>query len=273
MAPTPTPVPPSGNTDISPDRSATAGPGTAVSYQHTVTHLGKSFDYENITAVSSRGWQVDLLDSDGRPLTDHNNDGIPDTGRLDPGGSTTIVVRVTVPADVAPGVQDVTTVTAVSGRDPSKPGNRDSVTDTTTVGGSLKLTLSTGSVDFGSVAPTGEVDPGVSGVTSTVDDQGAYYVKAGALRASITAGGPWRGSWQAAENVGSSSTLRIDRGVLEWRLSGSDQWTPFSGSPRVWPFANPAAAGADYSFDFRLRVLWTDDPGTFDAPITVSVSQ
>ncbi|MHB0870411.1 MAG: hypothetical protein ACYC5J_13315 [Chloroflexota bacterium] len=270
--PTGTPVPPSGTTDISPDQAQVALPGATASYTHTVTHLGSSFDVKNVTATSSQGWQIGLFEADGTtPLTDHNSDGIPDTGRIDSGQSKSIVVKVTVPSGAAAALQEVTTVTANSGRNPA-PSNSDTATDTTTVAAVLRLSLSTSNVTFGLVSPVGEVDPVVGGLTSSTDEQGAYYVKQGALRVEVSSNGPWNGSWQAAENRGSAASLRVADGDLEWRVDGGE-WTAFITANQSWPFANPASGSGSYSFDYRLRVLWADDPGGFDSAISVMVSR
>lgn len=243
-----------------------------------VTHLGSSFDTKDITAASSGGWSIELYAADGvTVLVDTNGNGTPDTGELPSGGSTGIVVKVTVPADGLAGEQDVTTVRAVSGRNPT-PGNTDTATDTTTVSGVLTLSLSTTAVLLGQVTPDGVVDPSVTGVTSVADAAGAYYVKTGAVQVTVASNGPWTGACRGGENTGTASTIRVAAGRFEWRLAGDTGWVAFLPGSLVQPYDNSCfqsrAVGSNgYVYDFRLRVEWTDDPGTFQTSVTLGALQ
>lgn len=275
--PTPTPAPPSGTTDINPNNRADANPGAIVAYMHTVTHTGVSFDTKDITYVSSRGWTSGLYAADGvTPLTDTNGNGIVDTGRLSAGQSVTIVVKVSVPAGTLAGTQDVTTVTANSGRNPS-PANSYSVTDITTVKGVLSISMSAASVTFGFVGPTGEVDPAVTGVTSTTNASGAYYVKSAAQTVTVTSNAPWTGYCRAGENTGPAGIF-VTNERLEWRLVDDATWRPFSVPAYSAPYDNTCFAsrrtGANtYQYEYRLRVDWTDDPGTFSVVVNYVATQ
>jgi hypothetical protein len=261
-----------GGTDISPNHSSErAAPGATITYLHDVTNRGRTADYKNVTATSSQHWTVELLDADGvTPLTDHNSDGIPDTGRLTRGEKTRIVVRVTVPANAPAGTKDKTTVTAASALFSSRT-SEDTATDTTTVNRVLALELSTTEVDFGQIAPDGGLDGAAPEVTSQVDDRGAYYVKEQAIQVVVTASVPWTGSCAAAENSGTATDVIIADGRLEWRLSGTTDWTPFpttdsGATDACFPF--PAIGTNTYVYDVRLRVERTDAPGTFRSTVT-----
>lgn len=101
--------------DIEPNNAAPAGPGTVVSYTHTVTNSWSTTRTIDLAAISSRGWPVTLWDRDGvTKIT---------SVTLAPfGGNRTIFARMSVPATAVAGMVDTTTVTAKSG----------SVTDTST---------------------------------------------------------------------------------------------------------------------------------------------
>lgn len=277
-APSPTPSPPTGTTDIEPDLAQLSVPDAIVSYEHTVTHVGSTFDTKDVTASSDQGWALGLFQADGvTPLTDSNGNAIPDTGRLNSGESIGIVVTVTIPPGVLARTEDVTTVTADSGRNPG-PANQDSVTDTTTILGVLTISISTALVEFGNVSPQGEVDPATMGVTSTNDDQGAYYVYTDAVQAAITSNDAWTGYCRAAENSGTATDITVADGRLEWRLSGDAAWTAFTTATQLPPFDNNCFASRStgenvYTYDFRLRVEWTDSPGTFSSEVAFAASQ
>src|SRR6266571_3031116 len=99
--------------------SQDAVPDSKVDYTLTVKNIGISgpdtFDATKTLGV--HGWTVDLLKADMTPLTDTDNDGIPDTGALDPGKNTTVIVEVTVPAVVNPGDADTAVVRFTSSND------------------------------------------------------------------------------------------------------------------------------------------------------------
>jgi hypothetical protein len=264
-----------GGTGITPDRSRQVAPNTTVNYSHTVTNRGRSTDYKNITATSSNRWTVELLDADGiTPLTDHNGDGIPDTGPLARHQKSRIVVRVTVPAAAPAGVKDETTVTAASALFKSRT-SEDTATDRTKVSRVLTLNLDTTEVDLGQIAGDGRLDGVAPGVTSEVDDQGAYYVKEQAIRVIVTASVPWSGSCVAAENSGTATDVTVANGRLQWRLSGTTDWTAFPATDSDATdgcFPSPALGTTTYVYDVRLRVERADGPGTFRSTVTFTVS-
>ena len=106
--------------EITPDRSASGGAGTYVSYRHTITNSWPTTRTVAVSASSSNGWPVTVFDDDGlTPLS---------SVVLGPYGATReVVVRVAIPGTAANGQVDVTTVTASSG------GVADTARDTTTV--------------------------------------------------------------------------------------------------------------------------------------------
>ncbi|TLZ78308.1 MAG: hypothetical protein E6K11_08860, partial [Methanobacteriota archaeon] len=73
--------------------------------------------FDATKTLGVHGWTVDLLKADKTPLTDTDSDGIPDTGSLDPGKNTTVIVEVTVPAAVNPGDADTAVVRFTSSND------------------------------------------------------------------------------------------------------------------------------------------------------------
>lgn len=129
---------------------------------------------------------------------------------------------------------------------------------------------------FGDLSGTGEVDPAEAEVTSSVDESGAFYVREGAIRVTVTSDGPWSGSCHAGENGGSATTLRVADGRLAWRLAGTEAWTAFgidlSGSAAGACFPDRPLGTTTYVYDLRLRVERTDPPGTFAAAITFVVT-
>jgi hypothetical protein len=106
--------------DIEPDRTGEQGAGQAIQYAHTVTNASDAQQTVSLSASSSQGWTVQILDASAtQPIT---------TLDLAPnGGSADVTVRVTVPAGVAQGTVDQTTVTASAG------AHSDQVVDSTTV--------------------------------------------------------------------------------------------------------------------------------------------
>jgi hypothetical protein len=104
------------------------------------------------------------------------------------------------------------------------------------------------------------------GVTSVVDERGAFYVQEGAIRVVVESSAPWTGACAAEENDGSATGVRVAEGRLERRLRGTTEWAPFppaggDASSACFPVAEIGTAV--YVYDVRLRVEWADAPGTF----------
>src|SRR5207247_5995642 len=85
-------------------------PGQTVTAAMSVRNTGGQPDVLNIVATSQSGWQVSLLASDGSPLLDTKDDGIPDVGTVTGLQGASFGVQVTVPAAATPGTIDLTVV-------------------------------------------------------------------------------------------------------------------------------------------------------------------
>jgi len=99
--------------------SQDAVPDSKVDYTLTVKNIGISGPdtFDAVKTLGVHGWTVDLLKADMTPLTDTDGDLIPDTGPLNPGKNTTVIVEVTVPAAVNPGDADTAVVRFTSSND------------------------------------------------------------------------------------------------------------------------------------------------------------
>jgi len=138
---------------IDPPWAGVAYPGTAVDIPHTVTNGGNMTDTFDLEGTSSLGLPLQILESDGTtPCADSNGNGIPDVGPIPPGGTTDIVVRITVPMGISTGQVDNTTILATSVTTPTVQG---SVTDLATIPNFWDPLEK-------SVDPTGQVSPGVT---------------------------------------------------------------------------------------------------------------
>ncbi len=101
-----------------PNRAITTPAGSVISYTHFLTNTGNGPDTFGLTAVSSRGWPVQLP---------------PNPISLNSGAGATVIVTQTIPLG-ASGLTDTLLVTATSTISPTAWGM---VTDTTTVSGTL----------------------------------------------------------------------------------------------------------------------------------------
>ncbi|MBE0475585.1 MAG: hypothetical protein IBX62_00570 [Coriobacteriia bacterium] len=79
--------------------------GNDVEFAHTVTNHGNVDDTYDLSAVSARGWPLQLTDEAGSPIA---------SLAIPAGGSAGIRVRVTIPAGTADGTRDTLTVTCTS---------------------------------------------------------------------------------------------------------------------------------------------------------------
>jgi uncharacterized repeat protein (TIGR01451 family) len=95
---------------------------TTMVFNYTLYNFGLSNDTISLSAVSNHGWTVTIPPSIAVPSS---------------GGSSNFAVTVQVPAGAPIGTVDVTTITAISGNNPSK---RAVATAVTTVSGPLTLT-------------------------------------------------------------------------------------------------------------------------------------
>ena len=89
----------------------TVTPNGSVRFSNFIINTGNAVDSFNIKAVSDpaqspypTGTRFDLFKPDGlTPLLDTNNDGVPDTGPLDPGASYVVVVKAILPPEAIVG--------------------------------------------------------------------------------------------------------------------------------------------------------------------------
>ena len=102
---------------VGPDMESWAKPGESAEYLLTVTNGGPTDDSFDIYSVSTEASMVEFLDSLLNPLTDHNGNGIPDTGVIISGSSMDVVVMITLPVSPS-SLEDVTIVTAAAYDDP-----------------------------------------------------------------------------------------------------------------------------------------------------------
>jgi trimeric autotransporter adhesin len=79
--------------------------GAVVSFTNVVVNTGNGVDSFDVTVGTSTfppGTTFTLFQSDGiSPLLDSNNNGIPGTGPIEPGGSYNVVLRVTLPSGIS----------------------------------------------------------------------------------------------------------------------------------------------------------------------------
>ncbi|BAL80367.1 DUF7619 domain-containing protein [Caldisericum exile] len=141
---------------VLPSTSQQVEVNTDAIYKVTITNPCSENDVINITfSTPSSGWNVALYDSDNATLlSDHNGDGIPDTGSLQRDESKDIYVHVRPSSSVCNGSQLQTTITATSTN-----GN---------CGGSATVTLTTTAVNEGILVITEEVSPNEAKVGDTV---------------------------------------------------------------------------------------------------------
>ena len=157
----------------------------------------------------------------------------------------------------------------------------------------LTLTLDTSSADFGSgLGPDGSPSslPAVAAYPN--GNAGAFYVRHGAagnfaVSVTIESTDPYTGSVSATENAGTAG-MKIANGDLRWSLgdmgslAAAQGGIPFTTAADglVFNSASSCASGAPkqqgkctFSYDYSLRVSWTDAPGTFNSVITYSATQ
>ena len=93
--------------------------GAVVQFDQTVRNTGEfGADTFDLTVISA--WPTTLFMADGStPLIDTDRDGMPDTGRVDQGSSTTIVVKIALPAGAAAGDSSTAQVIAIPSNNPA----------------------------------------------------------------------------------------------------------------------------------------------------------
>jgi uncharacterized repeat protein (TIGR01451 family) len=100
--------------DFTGERLPSAEPGAAASFANVLTNRGSIADAFEITVGENTfpaGTTFALYQADGvTPLADTDGDGTPDTGRVAPGASYTIVLKAQIPPTAPPGTYKVTKV-------------------------------------------------------------------------------------------------------------------------------------------------------------------
>lgn len=98
------------------------------SFQIPITNAG-DLGVDTFDILASSSWPVSLYSADGRsPLSDTDSDGIPDTGSLPQGASTTIIAKIMTPDLVAPGDDNTAILTVRSSINPAV--NKETSLDT-----------------------------------------------------------------------------------------------------------------------------------------------
>jgi hypothetical protein len=158
------------------------------------------------------------------------------------------------------------------------------VTASGTNNAKITVTIADASADFGS-----NLDP--SGIDSNSSDtaldyqgssgnQGSFYVwKSGGMAVSVKSNKVWNGTVQAAENIGTSTSMSIASGVLTYVESSApttyaacSAGTAFATTASTWK-SSVAKGSSAYTVYYCLRVDWDDDPGTFSSSITYTATQ
>jgi hypothetical protein len=99
-------------------QSQNGAKGTSVVYNYTVYNYGASTDIISLSALSSKSWTVALSSS---------------SVSVPAGDSRDITLTVNIPNNASVGTVDTTTITAVSGNNPSKTATATAVTTVTTI--------------------------------------------------------------------------------------------------------------------------------------------
>lgn len=161
--------------------------GSVVTFDNWIHNTGNSADTFNVTYANMgggsgfpAGTSFQLYQADGvNVLQDSNSDGVPDTGSLAVGGEYKVVLKATLPANVATGVVNFNVVkTATSVADPTKTNTvTDRLTSITASVADLSNNLTTGYAAGtlgGGTATTAGAPTGTT--TPTTNPDGAWSI-------------------------------------------------------------------------------------------------
>ena len=101
-------------------------PDSAADFWISVTNIGVSGPdvFDTSISVGALGWPVELYLDDGiTPLSDTDGDLVADTGLIETGNSTSVIIRVIVPAGAMPYDEEISVVIFTSSNDVSKQKN------------------------------------------------------------------------------------------------------------------------------------------------------
>ena len=152
------------------------------------------------------------------------------------------------------------------------------VTASGTNNAKITVTIADAFADFGSNLDPSGIDSNSS--DTALDYQGSFYVwKSGGMAVSVKSNKVWNGTVQAAENIGTSTSMSIASGVLTYVESSApttyaacSAGTAFATTASTWK-SSVAKGSSAYTVYYCLRVDWDDDPGTFSSSITYTATQ
>ena len=143
--------------DLYPDRESPSLPGTDVVYTHTLSQSANLTDTVRLSAMSVNGWTTTVFDSGQTTIT---------SLVLRGNETTTVQVRVSVPATVTYGTMDTLYLSVESSRYPDV---TDRVMDKTYVGGLVVYPDRSGTIATGAVASYQHYVANMTATTLTVD--------------------------------------------------------------------------------------------------------
>ena len=199
---------------LEPNYSATAYPGTVVTYTHTLDNMGNHTETFTLTLSSTQDWATLLTD----------------TITLVSEATATVQVRVTVPPGIISGTVDSTWLTATSH---FKPAVFDTVTDVTTVGLAAGVALKPNR--------SGMTDPGtVITYTHTITNTGNVPDTFAITHASSQG---WAVAYDTsiALGIGQTTTLVVSLTVPSGLISGTVDSTLITATSQADPTVSDAA--------------------------------
>ncbi len=111
------------NLIVEPDTQGAGFPKETLSFNLRVKNFGNFKDVINIDTSSNVSWNIEIVDTSGSPLYDHNSDGIPDIDSLPEGGIANLKVKTILPDSILAGTIGII---YVKGMYASFPSARDS---------------------------------------------------------------------------------------------------------------------------------------------------
>lgn len=241
--------------------------GAISAFPLTVTNGITQEGIINVAAASSERWEVTILDEDGEPLADSNDDGLPDVGELERGESVNIVAEVRAPMAELAFVDDETTITVT---------HADSTaialaTLTSIVNPKLVMTIDSSALPAGDVVASSSNIEG-DGSSLNGNPRIAYVARHG-IAVTVMSNGMWLGSCAGQGANGTASPNAVVDASLNWRLSGSaDDWVELTEQPNGRCFPNSGPGVGSYAFDLELELSDSARVEDAQASITFDVS-